>query len=227
MQMKKRLSLLLLSLLLCCCMGVTAYAHEVPDPSRTGSISVTMLYGQTAVPGGSLTLYRVGAIAQDDGNYSFTLTGDFAGCGKTLDDLESSELAASLADYAEKAGLKGKTVTIGEDGSAAAKGLELGLYLLVQKQAADGYEAAAPFLVSVPMEENGTYLYHVDASPKVGTLTQTEPEPNVPPNTPPDTKLPQTGQLNWPVPVMAVLGMFLFVVGWAMRYGKKRKPDEA
>ena len=26
--------------------------------------------------------------------------------------------------------------------------------------------------------------------------------------------LPQTGQLNWPIPVMAISGMLLFAFGW-------------
>jgi LPXTG-motif cell wall-anchored protein len=35
-------------------------------------------------------------------------------------------------------------------------------------------------------------------------------------------KLPQTGQLNWPIPVLAVLGLAAFTAGWILRY-KKRK----
>lgn len=38
--------------------------------------------------------------------------------------------------------------------------------------------------------------------------------------------LPQTGQLNWPVPVLAILGMGMFFFGWMLRYGRK-KQDEA
>ncbi|MDY2814374.1 MAG: LPXTG cell wall anchor domain-containing protein [Dorea sp.] len=39
------------------------------------------------------------------------------------------------------------------------------------------------------------------------------------------SKLPQTGQLNWPVPVMAMSGMLLFMIGWSMYRGKNA--DEA
>lgn len=35
----------------------------------------------------------------------------------------------------------------------------------------------------------------------------------------------QTGQLNWPVPVMAVLGVLLFAAGWIMVFFKGRKRD--
>lgn len=221
MQIQKRLSVLLLSLLLWCFVGAAAYAHEVPDTSRTGSISVAMTYNGTAVSGGSLSLYQVGAVAEDDGNYSFSPTGDFAGCGKSLDNLESSGLAENLAEYASAKKLEGKTVKLGADGTVTAKKLTLGLYLVVQKEAAPGYEAVAPFLISVPMEENGAYIYDVNAAPKVSVLTKTKPEPTKPGN----PKLPQTGQLNWPVPVMAALGMCLFAAGWTMR--SKGKEDDA
>lgn len=35
------------------------------------------------------------------------------------------------------------------------------------------------------------------------------------PNNPVMNGLPQTGQLNWPIPVMAISGMLLFAFGWA------------
>ncbi|MCD7821787.1 MAG: hypothetical protein LUG64_06230, partial [Clostridiales bacterium] len=38
------------------------------------------------------------------------------------------------------------------------------------------------------------------------------------------SKLPQTGQLNWPVPVLAVSGVVLFALGWGLsRSGRKRE----
>lgn len=218
----KRMAALLICLCLMLAMGVTAYAHEVPDLTRTGSLSVTMTYDGKAVPGGMLTLYRVGAVSEEDGNYSFVLTEDFAGSHLSLEDISSDTLAEKLSAYASNKGLTGTKVTIGTDGKASASGLTLGLYLVVQTRAADGYEAVSPFLVSVPMNEKGTYIYDVDASPKT-SLTSETPTPS----TPSDPNLPQTGQLNWPVPVLAVLGLCLFLFGWALRFGAKKERHEA
>ncbi len=36
------------------------------------------------------------------------------------------------------------------------------------------------------------------------------------PDNPVMSSLPQTGQLNWPVPVLAVSGVVLFAFGWAL-----------
>ena len=100
---------------------------------------------------------------------------------------------------------------------------------MVQTKAANGYEAVKPFLVSVPMNENGTYAYDVDATPKMSTLTETEPTHSTPttPTTSVEPTLPQTGQLSWPVPVLAMFGLLLFSIGWAPRFGKGKKTHEA
>lgn len=37
------------------------------------------------------------------------------------------------------------------------------------------------------------------------------------------TTLPQTGQLNWPVPVLTVAGLLLILVGWYLRSGRQEK----
>lgn len=231
MKFVKRLSTLLLALSLGAAVALPAYAHEVPDPSRTGSIRFSMLYDGSAVGGGSLTLHRVGDVAEEDGNYTFTLTEAYAASGADLTDLTDTALAAGLADYTTANGIAGEEVTIGSDGTAAADGLTLGLYLVMQDQPAEGYEPIAPFLVSVPMwdETAGAYLYTVDAAPKLGGLTKTPPAATAAPAKPdagdPDTvtttaaatTLPQTGQLNWPVPVLTLAGLLLMLAGWYLR----------
>lgn len=222
MQTRKRLLALLFTAALLLAINVTAYAHEVPDLERLGTINVTMHCGETVVPGGTLTLYRVGDIVEDDGNYSFALSGVFAKSGLTLDDAQSPELAQNLAKYADKA--TGVTVDVDKNGKAVFA-IEAGLYLLVQSKAADGYTPAAPFLISMPNWENDRYHYEVDASPKVSIQKAPAVSPMPVPTTPP-TKLPQTGQLNWPVPVLVVLGLALFSLGWGLRFGRRKDSHE-
>ncbi|MCD8161542.1 MAG: peptidase [Clostridiales bacterium] len=59
-----------------------------------------------------------------------------------------------------------------------------------------------------------------------------EPEEPVDSDTPDDSDeteestLPQTGQLNWPVPVLAVCGLVLFAVGWRLRASGGKETDE-
>ena len=149
-------------------------------------------------------------------NYRFVLTEAFAGSKVSLEEVSSAQLANTLAAYAKDHKLSGTAKDVDKDGEIAFTGLDLGLYLLVQHKAAKGYETAAPFLVSVPMEEDGVLRYDVDASPKVELEKEPEPTSTTPP-APPDPRLPYTGQLNWPVPVLTVLGLGLLALGLALR----------
>ena len=192
MKIKKRLSALMLTLALCCGAAAPAYGAQVPDMSRTGSISAEVTYDGNAIGGGSLIFYKVGEIAEDNGNYSFVLTQDYEGSNVSLSDISDPDLAQSLAGYAADTQQTGITVDIGENGQVNAQNLELGLYLVVQREAAEGFEAVAPFLVSVPMYENGAYVYDVDAQPKLGTLTRSQEESEEESETTSETTTPDT-----------------------------------
>jgi hypothetical protein len=44
---------------------------------------------------------------------------------------------------------------------------------------------------------------------------------------PPLAALPQTGQLRWPIPVLSLSGMMLFILGWVMRRKRDRAEERA
>ena len=53
-----------------------------------------------------------------------------------------------------------------------------------------------------------------------GTDTEVPSDPTVP-------ELPVTGQLSWPVPVLALCGMLVFVVGWRLYSADRKDSYEA
>ncbi|MCI7808750.1 hypothetical protein MR626_05620 [bacterium] len=220
--MKKHLITLLTALVLLSCLPVSASAKDVPKPGKPGSITVTMRSGSKIVAGGELTAYRVGRVADDgDYNYSFVPTGVFTDWGTDFGDLNSAEQSAktaeSLASHVKNHKITGVKKTVGKDGKVTFPDLEQGLYLLVQTKAASGYSAVNPFLVSVPYLKDGRYIYEVDATSK----TELEPQPSTTPGNPstPGEKLPQTGQLWWPVPVLLAAGLLFVVLGLVKRRG--------
>ena len=189
--MKKRMLRLLALLMLLCAATIPVRAAAVLELNKTDcSISVTMRDGKTVVSGGSMTCYRVGDIhSADNGDLSFVLTGEFSGAGVSLAKPDDPVTARRLAFYAARNSIAGTTRTIGNDGTVTFTGLTPGLYMLVQREAAPGYYAAEPFLVTLPMTENGGYVYDVDASPKVdverpGISLPTEPDTPTPPDQP-------------------------------------------
>lgn len=62
------------------------------------------------------------------------------------------------------------------------------------------------------------YTVRVERAGITFVLTNTRPEPEEPeePETP-GGRLPQTGSLWWPVPVLALAGLFLLLLGWGRR----------
>ena len=218
--MKKHLISALLALLALLCLPLSAAAaHPVPDESQDGhcSITITMTYNGEVVPGGTLALYKVGEVREEDGNYSFVPVQAIQSDISEFGDIESSDLAGNLAKLEEKlTPVNATPVTIDKNGTAAFSNLEFGLYLVVQKTAAPGYGKTSPFLASVPYLYKGEYKYNVTSQPK------TDLEREVKPTTPPSSedggsKLPQTGQLWWPVPVLVCLGLGCIAVGLIRR----------
>ena len=81
--------------------------------------------------------------------------------------------------------------------------------------------------MSVPLWDKDHYLYEINVSEKF-EIKKTSSSPGTP-STPgtsetpnqPGGKLPQTGQVNWPMPVLLTLGLALIVTGTALK--KKAK----
>lgn len=221
--MKNRILSALLALVLMSALIVHASAaHPVPDLSQNGSLTFVMDLDGTALDNGNLNLYKVGEIAEDDGNYFFQLMDERE---ITKESQIDENLAKEMLTLAKEMSLTKLTAPI-EEGSAEFTDLPVGLYVVWQdeKDATKGLFPIQPFLISVPRFQNGTYEPDVLAKPK--NAPETIPPESTEPPPPPPPKLPQTGQLNWPVPVMALTGTMLFVMGWILCMSRKRIGNE-
>lgn len=192
------------------------------DLGRKGTIALEMKdeAGQI-VPGGAFALYRVGEAEIRENNLCFALAEPFQDCAVSLENPALSAVAESLAAYAaQHPEIESRVQTADAKGRAAFENVECGLYLIVQTTAADGYEAVKAFVVSMPMSVEGEWTYNVTAKPKAERTP--EPQPTPEPTTPPGDRLPQTGMLKWPVPVLAAAGVAVFAIGWVMAFGRKK-----
>lgn len=206
----KRITSFLILLCVATALAVTAVAAPVD-----GSIRLHLTCGGEPVPGGTLTLYRAG----EPGEGNYVLSSDFRGSGADLTKLSDPGTARTLADYARQRNIPGQTLEVDASGSVCFAPLDLGLYLIVQSDAAGGYEPIRPFLVTIPLTVGGDAWYDVDASPKVALTPESSEEPGST-----DPLPPQTGQPNWPVPALAA-GMLLAAGGLLCL--SKRKNHEA
>lgn len=223
----KRILTAWIALLFLGSLSATAFAHEVPDLDENGTITLIMDWNGEMLDSGSLSMFRVGEIMKEDGNYSFALIEQMQSRKTPLENLDDPALAAELANLAKEEKLAEISTPI-VNGKAVFTDLTPGLYVVVQEEAdaSDGFGAISPFLISMPNYENGTYTTQVTAEPKVPLEPTPTEEPEPEPTQPDDPKLPQTGQVNWPVPLLAVSGMILFAAGWRLCFGRNKENYE-
>ncbi len=235
----KKITVLLIVLVMMFQMTMELCAQESPDTNRSGSITFSMNYDQKPMEGGKLTIYRVGAIVKRAGQFHFALLGSLGDSEVSLDNLNDAKLAEKLAELVGERALEGERASI-TNGKAVFRNLKPGLYLVTQKNkdTTEGFYPINPFLISLPMWDGEQYVYDLSGEPK--NLPQHKPEEPGDPEEPeepedpgepeepdvPEETLPQTGQLNWPIPLMASSGALLFVIGCRLYWGKKESSEK-
>lgn len=80
-------------------------------------------------------------------------------------------------------------------------------------------------LISLPEITSDGINYEITAKPKIAAINADDEEDIIKLEPKPDNserKLPSTGVLNWPVPVLATAGIVLFCTSWIIFYSKKK-----
>lgn len=172
--------------------GTPVMAYESLDMQTKRSLTIKVHDGNIPVPGGELTIYQVGTITGSSEDPAFALLEGYKDSGANLNLVNDSSTAKTLLNYIQRKGIQGKVHSVGSDATVTYPDLELGLYLVIQNKAADGYEAMAPFLISVPnySETTGRYSYQVNAYPKADLVRK--PPKRTPGVDLPDDKVPPT-----------------------------------
>ena len=190
--MKKRVFSILLILLMLISLPITAYALELPDVTRNDcTIYVVLLDKEKnkGIVGAELVCYRVGYV-DHDGDYNYHFYDILTDEQIPDSNLQSSHAAAEYAYYARKGKYKNEEYKeqFEKKGVYYFTKLPVGLYVVVQKKAANGYSDMNPFLVSIPYMEDGEYVYKVTANVKTELWQEVE---STPPTVPPTTRPPR------------------------------------
>ena len=163
--MSRKIIVFCLTLLLILTCSYTVFAEEY-NPDLTGSVSVTLTDKKQneAIVGAELSVYYVATVVMDtDGNLIYNYTDNFKQFDTLIDDIE---LATKLDVYVSQHSIPSTKITTNIDGTALCNNLPLGLYFVKQTNTVEGFAPCTPFLVTVPNEKDGEYLYDVNASPK-------------------------------------------------------------
>lgn len=223
--MKRTFVIVLALVLILTMMPFQSFASEMIPQDKTGSITLTLKYKGEPIKDGYFSCIQVADVVQEDANYYFRqlLEPDIV-FKKGIPSVDEMYMLV----YDNPTFFIGHKVShTNTTGTVKFGGLKPGLYLIIQETASKGYTATKPFLVSVPYNMDGKYIYDVNATVKSELEPTTQTEPSVPPTTPPPEKAPQTGQLTWPVPVLTVCGMLLFMIGWWMTFGRRKEAYDA
>lgn len=221
---------LLVVLLIISLTNITAFAGELSDSGIKGTITIIMKKDGKAVPGGEFELYHIADMQEADTSKGYAFTKDFKNCGISLDSIDSNEFSSDLERYIKTNKISGIKKNVDRNGTVKFSSLETGIYFVIQNEAAKGYSKANSFTVLLPAFENGEYNYNINANPKFSfddseATTQTTTE-NPKTTKPADNRLPKTGQLNMPVPILTVSGICMLVSGLIIRHSGRKEENE-
>ena len=207
---------------------VSAAENEAPDLDRTGSLTITYKYynektkeTESVSKGNSVGLFKVAEVVADNG-YRFKVDNRFASVGEipaTSEELDivNMDLAEAMEKIAKNYDFDVPSQETDANGQVSFDGLEVGLYLVMQDARGEGENRyfLSPFLISIPYRNaDGSLAYDITADAKpIGVYKEQVP----PPPAPTPKKIPQTGQLWWPVAMLGAAGVLFVVMGMVRR----------
>lgn len=210
----------IISMLAVICLGI--WGSTEVHAQETGMIQLecrgTLPNQQEVVfQGAKFVLYQVGQPTEA----GWELTEEFSMSQIPLGPTDASgqrERAKLLWKYTKEKKLDGVTGQTDKNGMLSFSNLRDGIYLIGQTEAylaEGGSFVSAPFLISMPVTENGTFLYKIEVRPKSEWEGEADiPVTQKPNNTKPGTSV-VTGDSTDPAPycVLALLSLTVFLAG--------------
>lgn len=155
--------------------GLTFVRADTYVSDRTGSICAVLMSqpdqnGKNVLYSNvNMKLYQVGTVSENSGKVIFQLDSRFENSGIGMETLTTANkwaaAAQTLAKMAGSSGVKSVEGTSGAQGEILYENLSQGLYLLVQNSAQDQL-IISPSLLTVPMQEDGQWIYDEKVYPK-------------------------------------------------------------
>ena len=179
--MKKTVSgIVFLLCLLSFLLTPAAFAESGTFSGEDGSLEVLLKADGKALEGGSLSFYRVGRLTGSKNAPKVEFTEDYRDSGLSLKELTDPAVIEAYKNYTINKQITGTTLSVTKGHVYFTVPKEaLGVYLVVQNEACEGYETSNPFFVTIPSLDRGVYEYHVVSHLKMGIpdkLPEEKPE---------------------------------------------------
>lgn len=226
---------------------VLASCVSVSALPSSGSITVVMINKANKQPlaDAEVAVIKVADLLYTGSDVVFSLNSDFH---DTAVDLTDPDSAKTLYSSAQAKGISGTSATADAEGKAVFASCELGGYLVYSAD-----DSFAPFVALLPMADDDSYCFDLTAEPKIDIPETTQPAPggDVPepiapvpndPTEPTETetttevqpadspagdneKLPYTGMLQYPIPILGLGGVLVFSKGFIMYVNGKKEEE--
>ena len=195
----------------------------------SGGITVVMINKADKQPltDTAAVFVKVADCIYSETEITFSLISDFS---DTEVNLESSDAAPQLLDKVKEEGVSGVTVRSDTDGKAVFADRELGAYLIYSPD-----NIFTPFIAFLPMVTDDGISFELTAQPKIDIPDEPTTEPEKETDTPEETtapipthndeKLPQTGMLQFPVPILGLCGVLIFSKGFILYANSKKEEN--
>lgn len=204
--MKNKNKILTLVLIFCFIFFINSskFVYAVQD----GILNFTIKYKDEAISGLELSIYQVADLSEDRDLYRVKSPFKYEGAFKDIRTTQDHLRLALEFERQSHLTKEFRKLNSDQEGKISFKGLEDGIYLVVQtgasKKASD-YTRLQSFLVAVPEYRDGNWDYIVNAIPKTELKAKDKPSkpPESPPRTPPEKpkeSYPKTGDdshLSW------------------------------
>ena len=148
------------------------------ESDRKGSFTLTLREDekgteQKVFSGIGMRIYKVGSVKNNSGVISFVIDAALQSTGVNFDNLTTADASAKMANILANAvgnsEIAFQEAVSNANGVATFGNLDLGMYLIV-KSVGNSKIKISPILLSLPyMEDADTWLYDVDAYPKIET----------------------------------------------------------
>ena len=248
---KTFVAVLLIALFTCSAITAQAH-EAVDMTRDDCTLTIEMKYAGKPVVGGTLTLHRVGDIVESNGNFGFkwkdelncTVGMDNFESDETAANISECVSRQRLDGTTITVDSNGEVVfndlevglylvrqKLASPGFSTIKPFLISLpqwddnHYIYSVTAIAKTEMHKPYMPDNPPEDTEEISddpvpegYPPDNSEEISD----NPSPGINSPNNPEPKLPQTGQLNWPVPLLAVFGVVFLVVGFTIR---RRKND--
>lgn len=226
--MKRIISFITLFCISISILVTTVYADALPDLTKEITLTVNFRYDGKNIGGGEIELYKIADTVIENNNTDHILTSDFKGSSLDLSK-DTKELVNDIGAYITEHSCEHITREIDKEGRAVFEELTPGFYFVLQTRSSEDYYPSVPFTIELPvMDENGIYSYDVSVkakvSPKTNETDDTTKKPDIT-TKPNGSKLPQTGQLKWPVPILTAIGLGMITIGIILSRGKRKNEE--